>query len=131
MDIHKTLRKTAETVAYARNLNALKVDPETFVNAEEFFGVSYEGDTEDHLLSVRGPFVEMVPPPRKSDHTWAEFCDAMHIHPALKGAVIDVLFGGDSLGRLYFHQDFSAPWKTLFRRPAWIGCAAWCGTSRS
>jgi hypothetical protein len=105
MDIRETLQQTVDTVVFARNLNALRADAETFENATDFFTVNPDAGESDRLLDVRGPFVERVRPPAKSKLTWHQLASELGIHSALRDAVTHTLFGGDGDGRLYVHQE--------------------------
>src|SRR4051794_13213849 len=107
MDIRETLQQTVDTVVFARNLNALRADSETFVNATNFFTVDPTARDSDRLLDVRGPFVERVRPPAKSKLPWRQLAAELGLHPALRDAVTHTLFGGDDNGRLYLHQERS------------------------
>ena len=49
--------------------------------------------------------MERVLPPRQSDQTWQELATELDLHDALRGAVLDILFGEDPEGRLYVHQE--------------------------
>ena len=84
MRVPHTLQKTVDTVVFARNLNALRADTTTFVNAAEFFDVRFEPGQTPRLLDVRGPFVEMVRPPTQSAKTWVALCDELGIANALR-----------------------------------------------
>ena len=105
MRVPDTLRKTVDTVVFARNLNALRADTTTFVNAAEFFDVRFEPGRTPRLLDVRGPFVEMVRPPMQSSKTWMALCAELGVADALRDAVTEVLFGGDPDAHLYLHQE--------------------------
>ncbi len=105
MRVQRVIDQATETVVYARQLNGLRADREAFPNADEFFRAGFGGGGGNHLIEVKGPFVERVLPPRQSDQTWQELATELDLHDALRGAVLDILFGEDPEGRLYVHQE--------------------------
>lgn len=105
MSVDTVLQRAIQTIVFARNLNSVRVDRETFKNADAFFDHRFAGNGESRLLDIRGPFIEVVQPPQTSTQTWIELCDELNIHTALGKAVTEVLFGGSESGRLYLHQE--------------------------
>ncbi len=105
MRVQRVIDQATETVVYARQLNSLRADREAFPNADEFFRAGFGGGGGNHLIEVKGPFVERVLPPRQSDQTWQDLATELDLHDAMRGAVLDILFGDDPEGRLYVHQE--------------------------